>query len=105
MSILHPSPQVHCRRKVPAALVHRTPREEDAYDPAVLEEILLDENAEARRFSFYSTGAVTPSPDHKLLAYCVDTVGGERYALHVRELATGREIITPIEGTDGDVEW
>ena len=37
------------------------------------------------------------SPDHKLLAYAEDTVGGERYTLHVKDLATGAQLLsTPI---------
>lgn len=62
------------------------------------EEILLDENAEAAKHSFYIVGALETSPDHKLLAYAEDTTGGEKYTLHVRELATGKQLLKrPIE--------
>lgn len=41
-----------------------------------------------------------------MLQYTVDSVGGERYTLHVRDIATGKAVLTkPIEGTAGDVEW
>lgn len=30
----------------------------------------------------------------RLLAYAVDTVGGEKFTLHVRDLKTGRELLT-----------
>lgn len=40
------------------------------------------------------------------LQYSVDTVGGEKFALYVRELSTGKMLLSrPIEGTAGDVEW
>lgn len=35
------------------------------------------------------------SPDHSRLAYAVDTVGGEKFTLHVVDLATGKELLTP----------
>jgi oligopeptidase B len=62
-------------------------------DEALPEEILLDENAEASKHSFYTVGAFEVSPDHKLLAWAEDTVGGEKYALHVKELATGKALL------------
>lgn len=34
------------------------------------------------------------SPDHSLLAYAVDTVGGEKFTLHVVDLATRQELLT-----------
>lgn len=38
------------------------------------------------------------SPDHARLAYAVDTVGGEKFTLHVLDLATRRELLTrPIQ--------
>lgn len=35
------------------------------------------------------------SPDHSRLAYAVDTVGGEKFTLHVVDLATGKELLSP----------
>jgi oligopeptidase B len=67
-------------------------------DTSLPEEVLLDENAEAKPYKFYSVGGTEVSPNHKLLAYAVDTVGGEKYTLHVRNLATGKELLSrPIE--------
>ena len=36
---------------------------------------------------------VTVSPNNALLAYAADTVGGEKYAIWVKELATGRQLL------------
>ena len=36
---------------------------------------------------------MTVSPNNQLLAYAADTVGGEKYAIWVKELATGRQLL------------
>jgi len=54
------------------------------------EEILLDENVLAKPHSFFSLGQLRVSPDHRLLAYTVDTKGNERCVLHLKDLRTGR---------------
>lgn len=45
------------------------------------------------------------SPDNKLLAWNEDTVGGEKFDLHVKDIATGRELMEPIRDTGGEVMW
>ena len=35
-------------------------------------------------YTFYMTGSVDPSPNHQLLAWTEDTVGGEKYTLRVK---------------------
>ena len=67
--------------------------EHDRVDASQPEEVLLDENEEAAKHSFYMVGALETSPDHKLLAYAEDTTGGEKYTLCVRELATGKQLL------------
>lgn len=63
-------------------LICRTRGEEGA------EEILLDPNALAQG-AYLAVRAVTPSPDHRLLAYVVDVSGNERYSLRVKDLDSG----------------
>ena len=73
---------------------------------AAPEEVLLDENEEAKGHSFYMVGGFCVSPDHRLLAYGVDTVGGEKFTLHVKELASGRQLLArPIPDTAGSFAW
>ena len=36
---------------------------------------------------------MTVSPNNELLAYAADTVGGEKYSIFVKELATGRQLL------------
>lgn len=41
----------------------------------------LDENKEAEQYEYYSVSAVKPSPDEKMFAIVVDTLGTERYTV------------------------
>lgn len=66
------------------------------------EEILLDEEKESRGKAFYQVGAAGHSPDHKLYAYAVDEQGSEVYRVHVKDLASGQVLESPVESTTGD---
>lgn len=50
-------------------------------------------------------GGWAPSPRGDLLAYTVDRAGAEEYELHVRDLATGREIFLGDQPLAADVAW
>ena len=63
-------------------------------DESLPEEVLLDENAEAEQHSFYMVGGAEASPDQALLAWAEDTVGGEKYTLHVKDIATGKRLLS-----------
>ncbi len=55
------------------------------------EEILLDPN----RLSgggYLAVRAISPSPDHRLLAFVVDESGNERFSLVVQEIASGERL-------------
>jgi oligopeptidase B len=52
------------------------------------EEILLDQNSLAAGFDFLELGVLTVSPDHRVLAYSIDTTGAERYTLKFLNLTT-----------------
>ncbi|MGO4343087.1 S9 family peptidase [Pedococcus sp. 2YAF34] len=60
------------------------------------EQVLLDGNLEARGHDFFALGALSVSPDHRLLAYAVDTEGDERFALRVKDLTTGDVVDTAV---------
>ncbi|PRW44843.1 prolyl endopeptidase-like isoform A [Chlorella sorokiniana] len=95
---------VHCRRALaPGA---PPPSEADAMDESIPEEVLLDENEEAKRYSFYMVAGFEESPDHKLVAWGEDTSGNEKYTLRVRDIATGKDLLTkPIKDTAGNFAW
>ncbi len=93
---------IHCR--VPAQGRDSRPNPEaDAAIPG--EEVLLDGNVEAEGHAFFSLGAFSVSHSGRLLAYSVDTSGGERFTLRVRDLTTGRQLADEIEDTAYGVAW
>jgi oligopeptidase B len=69
------------------------------------EEILLDENSLANGFKYFSIGVLSVSPDHRLLAYSVDTNGGEIFTLRVKNLETGELLPDIISGTSYSFAW
>jgi oligopeptidase B len=48
----------------------------DVVDPNKEEQVILDGNKEASKYSFYMLGSFEVSPDHTKLAYAEDTTGG-----------------------------
>jgi len=70
------------------------------------EEILLDENKEAEGHEFYMVGGFDVSPNHELLAYGVDLTGNEKFTLYVKQISTGKNVLSkPIPDTDGSFAW
>lgn len=69
------------------------------------EQVILDENAEARGHDFFALGASDVSPDGRLLAYAVDVTGDERFDLRVREIDTGRVLDDSVTGIGYGVAW
>ena len=61
------------------------------------EQIVLDGDAMAEGFEYFEIETVDHSPDHRYLAYAVDTTGSEFYALKIRDLETGEDIATLTE--------
>ncbi|MFM7059738.1 MAG: S9 family peptidase [Actinomycetes bacterium] len=68
-------------------------------------ELLLDENALAEDLDFLSIGALEVSPDHRLLAYAIDTNGSERYRLRIRDLDTGADLDDDVPDLYYGVAW
>ena len=104
---------VHCRRALSPAALALPPSENDTIltsnsDNATNqqsgeEEILLDENEEAAKHSFYMVGGFAVSQDEHLLAWGEDTKGNESYTLRVKDLRTGKELLAkPIPETAGN---
>ncbi|MCT4654875.1 MAG: S9 family peptidase [Cohaesibacter sp.] len=84
-------------------LLVRTPRNRQEDEEA--EEILLDGNKEAEGEAFFRLASTAHSPDHKLLAWAVDTKGSEYYSVRIRDLSTGQELEDELTETTGGVVW
>ena len=96
---------IHCRRPAPPA-----GEPDPATDPAtapddLAEEVLLDENELAAGHEYFSLGGLAVSPDHRLMAFAVDTTGGERHRLLVRDLSTGTDLPDQVEDVYYGLAW
>ncbi len=69
------------------------------------EEVMLDGNKMAEGHSYFAMGDWDVSMDNNLLAYGVDTVSRRKYALFVKNLATGEILNEGIKNTTGEVVW
>jgi protease II len=69
------------------------------------DELILDEPKEAEGKEYFRLGALTVSPDGKLLAWAADESGAERFTLRIRDLATGADIETVSTVINGGVAW
>ncbi|HWD63198.1 MAG TPA: S9 family peptidase [Humibacter sp.] len=63
------------------------------------EQVLFDANVEAEGHDFFRLGTFDVSTDGSRLLYAVDTVGDERYTLHVRDLATNTDLSDEVPDT------
>src|SRR6476620_9100103 len=69
------------------------------------EQVLVDGNALAKDHTYFRIANVAHSPDHKLIAYAVDTKGSEFYAVQIIEAETGAIIDNRIVDNNGSFEW
>jgi oligopeptidase B len=67
--------------------------------------ILLDENVLAEGHDYFALGGFEVTPDHAVLAYSVDTTGGERYTLRFRDLATGDDLADTVDNVTYGLAW
>lgn len=90
---------VHCRRPVgsPAPPVEPGSSGTPTLPADEHEVVLLDENALAEGHDYLELGGFELSSDQNLLAYAVDTTGGERFTIRFRDLSTGEELSDVIE--------
>jgi oligopeptidase B len=69
------------------------------------EEIFLDQNLLAEGHSYFDIGSFAISPDHRFLAFSIDTAGSERYVLLIKNLESGDFFSERIPDTGGSVAW
>ena len=70
----------------------------------VPEQVTVDVNDLARGEKFMALGAYEASDDGNLLAYSTDNTGFRQYRLHVRDLATAKDLDDHAEKT-GSIAW
>ena len=68
------------------------------------EEILLDQNELEKDKDFCSISLMRISPDENKMLYAVDFKGDELYELHVVDIATKKDLESPIPNIFGDFE-
>lgn len=93
---------VHCRR--PAGTPGLPDPDAEAGAPEG-EVVLLDENALAGASGYFALGALSPSPDQRLLAYSTDFTGGETYTLRFRDVEAGIDLDDEVPDTYYGVAW
>jgi oligopeptidase B len=69
------------------------------------EQVLIDGNALAAPHTYFRIAKVTHSPDHRLIAYAVDTKGSEFYTVKIIEAGTGALVDSRIADTNGSLQW
>ncbi|MGQ9852904.1 MAG: S9 family peptidase [Candidatus Oleimicrobiaceae bacterium] len=69
------------------------------------EEVMLDVNMLAAGHRFCSVTGVTVSPDNRWVAFGLDTVSRRRYAIHFKDLTTGKTLPESIPNTTGAAVW
>ena len=69
------------------------------------EEILLDLNLYGEQFEYLSLGIFEISPDHKRLAFGLDTTGDETLTVSIKELATGEILSDQLVEVGESAEW
>jgi oligopeptidase B len=73
--------------------------------PGAAEEILLDQNPLAAGHAYFRVGSLEVSPDHRLLAYSVDTSGAEEFTLFIKDLVRGELLPERLARTSHRVAW
>ncbi|HWF22194.1 MAG TPA: S9 family peptidase [Acidimicrobiales bacterium] len=67
--------------------------------------VMLDENRLAAGHDYFALGNLAVSPDHRWLAYSVDTNGSERFTMRFLDLQTGEESPESLEDTSYSMAW
>jgi oligopeptidase B len=69
------------------------------------EEILLNGNEMGKDHDFFSLSSVSPSPNHKIIAFTVDTVGRRLYDLQFKDTSTGQILPDKIPAITPSIAW
>jgi oligopeptidase B len=73
--------------------------------PDAEEQIILDENEEAKGEDFFQLGPFEVSPNHTMLAYGIDTDGDEKFRIFCKDLTTGTMLDEDIWDAGWTLRW
>ena len=73
--------------------------------PDAADEVILDVNQVAEGHDFCSVRGVEVSPDSKLMAWALDTVGRRKYSIRITDLATGKPYPEGLADVTGNLAW
>ena len=90
---------IHCR------LVATQPEPQPGQGPVDEEQVILDENREARGHDYYAARGPAVSVNGKTMVFGEDTVSRRIYTLRFRDLESGGDLDDRIEGTTGEAVW
>ncbi|GMH35415.1 hypothetical protein BSKO_03283 [Bryopsis sp. KO-2023] len=91
------------RRKVPETM--GPPSIRDEMDISFPEEVVHDGQKEVSKHPFYNVKGLVVSDDEKWAAFGEDVSGQERYIMHIKDISSGEDIISPIPNTNGNYEF
>jgi oligopeptidase B len=69
------------------------------------EQLMLDETKLAADKDYFTLDELIISPDGRLMAYAYDDDGSERFAVHFRDLDSGKDLPDVIEGVLSNLVW
>lgn len=69
------------------------------------EEVLIDANAEAKKYSYYKVAGLSVSPNNEWLAFGEDTLSRRIYNIRFKHLPTGEVLDYQLEYTTGGCAW
>src|SRR5690625_231770 len=69
------------------------------------EEVMFDSNKMAEEEDFFNIGGISISPDNRMAAFAVDTVGRRQYTLQVKNLQTDEIYPDKIKNSSGNFTW
>ena len=102
---------IHCRRPAGGegdpdqASADPTDAESTGNEAPADEVVMLDENLLAAGHDYFALGNLAVSPDHRWLAYSIDTTGAERFTMRFLDLETGEESPESLEDTSYGLAW
>lgn len=96
--------RMHCRVPVSAGVEGGPAPDVDRLAAGGDEQVLLDENREAAGHPYFDLGQIEVSPSGRLVAYLVDTTGGEVFDLRVVDVDS-RRIVAELHQVHYGVAW